>query len=418
MIALLLNLLLFGLLCWGFYRRWNASPITIFYWPGLLLKVIAGWGVVGLYRYYYGYGDLFTYHKKAATLANLFWRQSAEYFYELGQIGFLSGVGGYHGYDRVEFFIRMISPVYIVADGNLWIAAAWLSLFSFLGLFWLARRLSSYFIGSELAAAAAFLFLPSVLFWTGSITKEALMMPSIAILVAVVLPNMLGTGRSSLLQWLLALLAAWIVWRLKYYFALPLFTILIALLLARLAKKQLATHLPMLLLAGTTLLLTGFLLSQLHPNLHPDRVLGVLTHNYWASVLETGWDKQLHFPNLKPTLWSLLFYSPKALAGGLLMPLPFVPPRFDVLQLLAGVENFFVLLLLIGSFYKLYRLPKTTIPLPALGLALYVCFLAVAMAIASPNFGTLLRYRTAYLPFAVFLLLYWLFPTVWFRREE
>lgn len=132
----------------------------------------------------------------------------------------------------------------------------------------------------------------------------------------------------------------------------------------------------------------------------------------------TGRDRQLHFPEIEPTPWSVLYYAPKALAGGLLMPLPFVPPRFDVLQLMAGVENLFVMLLLIGSFYKLYRLPRTSISLPALGLAMYVCFLAVAMAIASPNFGTLLRYRTAYLPFLIFLLMYWLFPTAWFRQEE
>ena len=407
----LLSLLLLCGLCLGIYRRWRASPLATYYWPGLLLKVLAGWGLIALYRYYYGYGDIISYHKQATELVRLFWNQPSAYLQELSKIGFMTGAGGYQGSDRVDFFIRIISPFYILADANIWIASAFLSVLSFFGLFWLAGRLARFYQGSDLAAAVAFLLWPSLLFFTGSLTKEALVTPAIAVLVGAFLPLMQGEGRSKLFHWLLALVAAWIIWRIKYYFALPLFALLLALVLAQFAKKRGVPQLRLFLLLGAVLLIAGFLLAQLHPNLNPEHVLGVLTENYWEKALIGEGNKRLHFDELQPTVWSVLLYTPKALAGGLLMPLPLLPMRLEVLPLIAGAENLMLLLLLIGAFYKLYRLPYQRIPLPALGLALYVCVLAVAMAIASPNLGTLMRYRTAYLPFALFLLLYWLFPT-------
>ena len=416
MIAFLLNLLLMGLLSYRLYRRWRSSALVLFYWPGLLLKVLCGWAYIAIYRYHYGYGDIFSYHEKASALATLFWQKPADYLSQLSQIGFLSGVGSFYGWDRVDFFVKLISPIYVLSGSNSWIAAAWLSILSFLGLFWLSHRLSSCFSGSALAAAVAFLFWPSVQFWTGSITKEALVMPAISILVACLLPFIIGKGRSTLLQWLLALIAAWIIWRIKYYFALPLFAMLIALMLVKMGEKWQIPRLWLFLLLAVGGLAAGLLLSQLHPNLYPERVLGVLTDQYREKALLGEAYQRLQFRDLQPTVWSMLYHMPKALAGGLLMPLPLLPPRMELLPLLASVENVMVLLLLIGAFYKLYRLPYTSASLPALGLVFYVCFLAVAMAMASPNFGTLLRYRTAYLPFAIFLLLYWLFPAGWHRK--
>lgn len=407
---LLLNLIMMGALSYGFYRYWRHIRVALFYWPGLVLKVLSGWALLALYRFHYGDGDILGYHKRATVLTDLLWQQPAAFLSKLSTIGFLSGSGTYHGYERVDFFVMLISPVYLLADSQIWIVAAWLSLISFLGMFWLCRRLNAFYPDSALAAAGAFLLWPSVLFWTGSITKEALTMPAIAILVACLLPYILSRGRSSLLQWVLALLSAWVLWRLKYYFALPLFTILAVLLMAQQLsrlKLSLQVTLPLLTVA---LLLIAFLLAQLHPILYPERVLDMLLYNYNLMAEKAAADQQLHFEGLQPTIWSLLYYLPKALAGGLLMPLPLVPLRLEPLPLLAGGENLLVLALLIGAFYKLYRMPRTHIAMPALALCFYVCFLAVAMAIASPVFGSLLRYRTAYLPFAIFLLLYWLFP--------
>lgn len=415
--ALLLNLILMGVLSYGLYRYWRPVRVSLFYWPGLVLKILSGWALLALYRFHYGDGDMLGYHRRASAVADMLWQQPQAFLSKLSTIGFLSGSGTYHGYERVDFFVMLISPVYLLANSQIWIVAAWLSFISFLGMFWLCRRLNAYYPDSALAAAGAFLLWPSVLFWTGSITKEALAMPAIAILVACMLPYILGRGRSSLLQWVLALLSAWVLWRLKYYFALPLFAILAALVVAQqLTRLKLSYKLSLALLAVALLVIT-FLLAQLHPILYPESVLDMLLYNYKLMAGKAAADQRLHFEALQPTIWSLLYYLPKALAGGLLMPLPLVPLRLEPLPLLAGGENLLVLALLIAAFYKFYRLPRTAISLPVLGLCIYVCFLAVAMAIASPVFGSLLRYRTAYLPFAIFLLLYWLFPLNWRRVE-
>jgi hypothetical protein len=407
--VLLLNLLLLGGLSWWGFRHWRSSPVAAYYWPALLLKLLCGLGVLALYRYYYQYGDILWFQADAAQTARLFWQDPAAFFASMSDIGLLHGPHPYMGFDRTLFHLRILSLPALLSGGNGWLMSAWLAFGTFMGTFWLVHRLALQYRGSGLAAAVAFLFWPSVVFWTSSLLKEAPAMAATAVLVAAALPLISGKGSNTLFQWVLMLLAAWLLWRLKYYFAIPLFGVLLLLsLLCYLQQRGVTLRKRALwLLAGV--LLVGGLLSQLHPNLHPGQILEVLAYNYRAIVALSEPGRYLQFEALKPTLGSMLSYSPKALAGGLLMPLPFLPPRFELFQLLAGLENLLLLGLLVAAYVKLYRSRLVRIPPQVVGLCLYVGLLAVAMAMASPNFGSLLRYRTAYLPFLVFLLLYWLF---------
>lgn len=242
-------------------------------------------------------------------------------------------------------------------------------------------------------------------------------MAATAILVAGVLPLLTAKGRNTLLQWGLMLLAAWFLWRLKYYFAIPLFGILLFLWMLQYLKRSTLSANRVLVLLGIGVLMIIVLLSQLHPNLRSvDRILYVLVYNYHALAALSEQNHYLSFEGIEASLWSVLLYCPKALAGGLLMPLPFIPFQLEIVYLLAGLENLLLLLLIVAAFYKLYMNPPSSISLLAAGISLYVVLLAIAMAISAPNFGTLLRYRTAYLPFATFLLLYWLFPFGWRRK--
>jgi hypothetical protein len=407
--VLLLNLLLLGGLSWWGFRHWRASPVADYYWPALLLKLLCGLGVLALYRYYYQYGDILWFQADAAQTARLFWQDPAAFFFRMADIGLLHGPQPYMGYDRTLFHLRILSLPALLSGGDGWLMSAWLSLATFLATFWLVHRLAVQYRGSGLAAAVAFLFWPSVVFWSSSLLKEAPAMAATAVLVAAALPLISGKGRNTLLQWALMLLAAWLLWRLKYYFAIPLFGVLLLLnLLCLMERKGVLLKKRTLWLLAGVVVVSG-LLSQLHPNLYPRRILGVLVQNYHDIVALSAPGRYLQFDALQPGLLSILYHSPKALAGGLLMPLPFLPPRFELFQLLAGLENLLLLGLLVAAYVKLYRSRLVRIPPQAVGICLYVGMLAIAMAIASPNFGSLLRYRTAYLPFLVFLLLYWLF---------
>ncbi|EMR01451.1 hypothetical protein ADICEAN_03407 [Cesiribacter andamanensis AMV16] len=238
-----------------------------------------------------------------------------------------------------------------------------------------------------------------------------------AVLVAGALPLISRKGRNGLLQYGLMLLGAWLLWRIKYYFALPLFGVLAVLVLMGWLERRRYPYQKVLLLGGMALLLIGVGLSQLHPNFYPSRFFEVLHWNYEAMVALSEPGRHLQFGGLEPTPLSVLQHSPKALAGGLLMPLPLLPPLLEPAYLLAGLENLLLLGLIVASLLKLYQRRRgVQLPPQALVLCGYVCLLAIAMAIASPNFGSLLRYRTAYLPFAVFLMLYWLFPLPWRKR--
>jgi hypothetical protein len=92
---------------------------------------------------------------------------------------------------------------------------------------------------------------------------------------------------------------------------------------------------------------------------------------------------------------------------------------------LAGSENLLVLLL-VGAAMVTYRRMPAALPFTFIvSLLLYVVIIAALIGLSTPNLGTLSRYKVAFMPFLLYLVLqtgiiglYLRQFTVWFMRRS
>lgn len=404
--SIIINILLVGGLLWWVKRLYVNSQIAWAYWPAAILKIFCGLGIGWLYTYYYSGGDTYTIFYLAEEFAAEALHNSGAYIANFFTIETWIGWGNYSGPDRTVVVSRWVSLLVLLTNGNYWLVAVWCSVLSFLGLFYLATKFGKCFTGTAYAAAIALLFWPSVTFWSSGLLKEALGMGALGLALGGILSLIYGK-RLSGFQFVFSLLSVLFLWRIKFFVAVPLLVAGFALMIGNLVngKNKLAV------LAGLALLLfLGYWLSLSHPYLQAPYALKALVenYNYYPEAAQAG--SYLKLNSLKPDWLSFLMGSPKYLAGGMYMPLPFIPYRLYSLQLLLGIENVVWLLLSALALVKFFKKRYVNHNLAVIIALAYSGLLAVAMAVASPVFGSLVRYRVYYLPLVIFIVLAYLFP--------
>jgi len=143
--------------------------------------------------------------------------------------------------------------------------------------------------------------------------------------------------------------------------------------------------------------------STIHPNLNPDKVLSAIVVNHDLTLAASDNSGVIHFEELKPEPGSIFRNFPLALFSGLFRPL--VGESGNLLRILTGLENLF---LLIFFGWALFNLKKTRIQ-GSLNLiftgVIYVTLTASLLALSSPNFGSLTRYKVGFMPFFILLIL-------------
>jgi hypothetical protein len=207
-------------------------------------------------------------------------------------------------------------------------------------------------------------------------------------------------------EYVLIPLATWVVWSLKYYFLGVLMPIAVASLVVH---KLYVTgirvrYLPTKVLIWTVLMLVPLtLVSWLHPNFQPDVLMAVIVENYNAFHAVSSPEDVIVYNDLRSEWTSLLSHAPKAAFAGLFRPL-----FWEVstgLQLLVAAENTVVILLAVTALLNFGNFFRSPYRLLILTVLLYSVTLATFLALSTPNFGTLSRYRVGFLSALVTVLL-------------
>ncbi len=203
------------------------------------------------------------------------------------------------------------------------------------------------------------------------------------------------------------LLFSWILFYIKFYYFAVLFAVLMPYVLIKFASLKfsfLQDKRNRLGLFFMTILLFSVAASFSHPLLNLNTIAGSIYRNYKITLLTSNGNNVFYFPGLKRELVSFIPHIPKALVYGLFSP--FLWQCKKVISLINGVENTFLLILFttfILSNFKKDKIRK--IDIEEISIVLYVSILAVFMAFASPNWGSLVRYKVGYLPFFLLLIL-------------
>lgn len=376
-----------------------------YFWPALTVKILAGVAIGLVYTYYYNHGDTLDYFVQARLLTSHAGHSFGEYlrflFFSEFPATALDSLRGYP--PRALFFSKCASVVALITGNNYWLAACYFSLISFICSWFLVKKLAMIFPQYTVRFIFAILFFPSVVVWTSGLIKESLAMAALFFIIMIFL-CLWNAEKPSLSQWVALVFAVWILWNLKYYFLAVLMPVLCTELFMKhvISARWRLSGAGYMLVWLIVLIVPAALISILHPNLYVSRVLEVIVTNHDLFVSMSDPAEIIHYNSLQPEPASVLMNLPIALMAGLFRP--FIWEITNPLQLLAALENIFVLVLIItfvGSVIQKRQQPSG-LWFSAICYSLLLC---VFLALSTPNLGTLSRFKVGFLPVMVLALL-------------
>ena len=389
------------------YRIWNLekSSLRKFFWPALVLKLAGGICLGLVYSYYYSTGDTFNYFHDGVKLASLARTDAASYFGFLwtGDESFPISSELIYKQPRAMFLSKVTSLFGLLTADNYWMIALYFSAISFFSAWSLVQKINRLFEGVQPAAILSFLFFPSVVFWSAGVIKESLAMAALFFLSLIFL-KVWKREKLHWTEWLLMLTSLWLLWSLKYYYLaifLPVVftTLTLQYLLTKFTLKRLTSKVLLWFLIFTIPIL---LVSLLHPNFYYERFMEVVVSSYYEFQAISSPDDLIHYNALNATLLSLLKNSPWALFSGLFRP--FITEVSTAMQSFSALENLVLLTLTAGALTQIKKLVNSRHRLLLFAIVMYSILLCIFLALSTPNFGTLSRYRVGFLPYFVFLL--------------
>jgi hypothetical protein len=382
------------------WRRRVAPESRSHFLPGVLIKLLAGVVLGALYMYYYRGGDTLVFFRDAEALTT--WAKAHPVEFVNGLLSGRVPISLVSDQPRPLFFVGLVSCINLLTGNSYWLTSLWLSFCSFAATWYLVRTLHQIFPDARAAASAALLFFPSVVFWSSGVMKESLAFGALCVLTALAVRWLYRLPlRTPDAPW--ALVAVVLLLLLKYYWAAVFFPCFVtSAILSRVPTLQTASvgRLITCWVALFAVLVTAAML--LHPNFYPQNFLTVIKTNHDALVAFTTSGLYIHYYQLNESWGSMLLNAPWALVSGLLRP--FLFEARSVFQALQGLENLALLVLLVFGWQH-WRLPAREHRLAWLATLTFIGVLCVLLALSTPNLGTLSRYRIAFLPFFVFLLL-------------
>lgn len=397
------NILILLALAWRFQPGKN--NLRIYYWSGLLFKLMMG-VVLGLvYTFYYSGGDTFSFFKDSVQLSQLARESFTEY------VSFLwSSDSTFDVWNKLSdheprtlFMVKLLSLVNLISFDNYWISSLYLSFISFSGAWVLFNVVCQSFALAETSAAISFLFLPSIVFWTSGIVKESVATGCLFYLASLVVKGF-EQQKWKVSDWILLPLASWLLWKLKYYFFGVFFPVGVSIILAnRLSARYFkgSSRITIFFFFLSLIFLLGTV-TRVHPNFEPGyfQEVVILNHNDYLKLSDS--DDVIQYHDLTPDSWSMIKNSPLALTSGLFRP--FIWESNNLIQGVAGFENLVILVLFISSLYNLRRINLSADGPLTIAAIVYIVLLCVFLSLSTPNLGTLSRYRVGFFSFFVFMI--------------
>ncbi len=410
LVYLPLNAFLISYLIYRLASRPPERFLKIMFWPALLLKLSCGILIGLLYQYQWlPGGDTFVFQQQAEVL-NQYARENFSnylHFILTGQYEsvYLFDLMKFRGYSNSFFMVWLLHFLNFITHQQYYLNSVYFSLFSFWGAWHLTKTVTVLFPATKVAAVGAFLFFPSVVFWSSGVLKESILLGSCFLLLAAVLNLVYRPWQHRVSEVLILALAAYICFRTRYYFAVAYFPVLFAFAgtekIIQIGRMQKPAQKWLVYLG--TLAVLGFGASFLHEAINLNYFFDQLIINYQTLSLRSAGKASIELAHLEPTVSSVLYYAPKAIASAIFRPLP---GEIQTLPYwLAGFENLLILILVAVALLT-WRKSKSALPFTlTISLLLYVVLVAALIGLSTPNLGSLSRYRVAFLPFLLYLVL-------------
>ncbi len=396
---LLFSSLLLGFVCWYSVTRISADLRKSYV---LLMTVRFGFFTIQSVLFYAIYSnqlDPFFYHQ---TLIDLF----ADFKrYPEDIVLFLKG--DYHAMHltpwlknylsletRVAFFLKVLTPFFMLSANNYYILGAWLTLF---GTFCFMPFLSLFKNKQSFSIWVLVLLMPSFTIWTVGILKEAFVIP-ILFLMFSLLKNIVDKKYANVWSVLIFISMLVLAWNVKYYLVALFLLLSIVYFIFEYVSISKRTIILSVFAFAAMLITLGFLHPALQWSVLPE-VIYISNHITCVAYVDA-------YPcipfELDKTWHSIVVNFPKAILYAFFSPAPW--HIHNATSLLAALENYVFIGLLGLTIYGWYAKKISITAMEWIALA-SILVLGGLLIMASPNIGSFSRYRIFYLPVYGFVLL-------------
>ncbi|WP_210516242.1 hypothetical protein [Hymenobacter terricola] len=400
---------------WRQARGWVRAALAFGLGARLLVGIVHARHLVQDAERMSGYGRLLTAQ---------FWVDPAAAIHTLGsdEMRFAGREVVFYGMSNTFFFAKVLGVTNLASMGTNWLNAVYLSIFCFVGCWQLVRALSQTFPKTPVAAGMlAFVLWPSVIYWASGIVKESVVLGSGAWMLAVFIELFYGgkrvTGTRLWLGITGLLLLGILHFKMRYFFAVPLFGGLTVLIVVSVLQRLGLVRSRWLQVGVAVLVLSGgaWVASEVSIVFRLNKFTSQLMYMRTQGVHASAGKTFIDYPDLRPTPESVLRHVPQAIANTLTRP--WLGESFEGPYILAGLENLLLLSTLAAALLAAWRGKYGHLPF-GLVLALVIQCLALAalLGISTANLGTLHRYRSVMTPYLLLLLLQNDYAAAAFRR--
>ncbi|HTA81647.1 MAG TPA: hypothetical protein VK783_01845 [Bacteroidia bacterium] len=399
-------------------RKIKQDPIYSYYLTGLFIKLMGGIGFALIYYYYYQSGDTFSYYESALTMKNLMFHSFSGWARnEFGSASpenlalFTAKTGyplKYMYYDSQTFtVIKFVTPIMILSFGGYLISSVIISWLSYAGLWRIFLVFSAYYPNLKKYFFISIICFPSALFWGSGILKDTITLSATGWAVYSIY-NTFIVKKRRFRYTLILLLALYIIISIKPYIFMALLPGSLMWVFSHSINK-IRNGLARALIVPVICIVCAFggyyLLDTLKGYMGKFSIDKVAVT---AAVTETDLKQDYYgghsfdIGTFENTPSGYIKVFPKALVAGVFRP--FIWESGNVVMLLSGIENTIILYL---SLLVLKRtgpitLFKRVFKEPLLFFAFsFSIFFAFALGLTTSNFGALVRFKIAYLPFLV-----------------
>ncbi|WNB18707.1 hypothetical protein [Marivirga arenosa] len=362
--------------------------------------------LVGLlyWSYYGGKGDTIYFFEQAQALFH---------YFKTDRISFLEWIGlnplplthaefSAQSEPRTLFFVRTLSFFCALTQSNYFTISIYFSFITAIVGWYFVKTISGLSHVNKYVAAFAFLFIPSVTFWSSGVLKETMMMMFLFVFgISIV------KWTQNFKNWYYVIpliISLWILWKVKYYVPITLVPIVfITLLFSQNAIFNNHKFSSKLVLYFVSIIVCGMSFAFLHPVFNSGRFFELVRISH-DTIVENTSEALIDFTSNNNDALFFLFNLPKAWITGIFGP--YFWEAFSTFSLFWIVEKTIFTTLSILALFISFRV-KFTEQEKWWGIAiiLYCSALSTVITLSSPNYGSLVRYQVAYMPFLWYLVL-------------
>ena len=365
-----------------------------------LLKIIAGIAIGWIAIHIYGPGnDYWDTNDYALEEYQLLQINPVKYLiniftsdYQGGYSGVFSSGDSYWNDLKGNIVIKLVSIFNIFSRGNYYINSLFFNYIIFFGHVILYRFFIQIFPGRDFLVIIGCFLLPSTLYFSSGIHKDGLVLLMLAILIYCVyqslIKNNFNIRRVSLMIVSLALL-----FLLRNFVCLALLPTLFAWVLVTKIKW------PAIPVFAAVYLLIGLLVFNVDTFLPKIKPLEIIIAKQTEYLKLEKAATQIELTQLQPTFKSFAFNSPQAINHSFLRPYLWELPVKSILPLSIELLAYqFLIFLLI--FFRIKEVDHSH-KLYILFAVLFCISVLLIIGYIVPNLGSLVRYRSLYLPLII-----------------